>query len=106
MGIDWMTRDELAESIPPYFTEHLGGFLMDRLRRSCRMNAPHEHGHRERKVLTLARRLDAALRLLTFGPDGFGIQPHEPIAKVSGGCLVLPPAPGPPQARAAGEGTD
>jgi DNA (cytosine-5)-methyltransferase 1 len=31
MGIDWMTRDELAESIPPAFTEHLGGFLMDAL---------------------------------------------------------------------------
>jgi DNA (cytosine-5)-methyltransferase 1 len=31
MGIDWMTRDELAESIPPAFTEYLGGFLMDAL---------------------------------------------------------------------------
>lgn len=24
MGIDWMSRDELAESIPPAYTEHLG----------------------------------------------------------------------------------
>jgi DNA (cytosine-5)-methyltransferase 1 len=29
MGIDWMTRDELAESIPPAYTEYLGGFLME-----------------------------------------------------------------------------
>jgi DNA (cytosine-5)-methyltransferase 1 len=29
MGIDWMTRNELKESIPPYFTEYLGGFLME-----------------------------------------------------------------------------
>jgi hypothetical protein len=43
-----------------------------------------------RKVLSLARRLDAALRLIAFGPDGFGIQPHQPIAKASGGCLVCP----------------
>lgn len=28
MGIDWMTRDELAESIPPAFTEHVGEYLM------------------------------------------------------------------------------
>lgn len=45
----------------------------------------------ERRVLTLARRLDNALRLLAFGPDGSGIQPHEPVAKVAGGCLVCPP---------------
>jgi DNA (cytosine-5)-methyltransferase 1 len=31
MGIDWMSRDELAESIPPAFTEYLGGFLIDAL---------------------------------------------------------------------------
>lgn len=28
MGIDWMTRDELAESIPPGFTEYVGSQLM------------------------------------------------------------------------------
>ena len=28
MGIDWMTRDELAESIPPAFAEHLGAQLL------------------------------------------------------------------------------
>ncbi len=28
MGIDWMTRDELAESIPPAFTEHVGSYLL------------------------------------------------------------------------------
>jgi len=30
-GIDWMTRDELAESIPPAFTKYLGGALMAKL---------------------------------------------------------------------------
>jgi len=29
MGIDWMTRDELAEAIPPDFTEHIGRQLLD-----------------------------------------------------------------------------
>lgn len=28
MGIDWMTRNELAESIPPAYTEYLGQFLL------------------------------------------------------------------------------
>jgi len=28
MGIDWMTREELAESIPPAYTEHIGRQLM------------------------------------------------------------------------------
>lgn len=32
MGIDWMTRDELAESIPPAFTEHVGRYLIDHVR--------------------------------------------------------------------------
>lgn len=32
MGIDWMTRDELSEAIPPAMTELLGGFLLDHLR--------------------------------------------------------------------------
>jgi DNA (cytosine-5)-methyltransferase 1 len=37
MGIDWMTRPELAESIPPYFTqyiaEQMGVFLSDQVER-------------------------------------------------------------------------
>jgi DNA (cytosine-5)-methyltransferase 1 len=28
MGIDWMTRDELSEAIPPAYTEHIGHYLM------------------------------------------------------------------------------
>jgi DNA (cytosine-5)-methyltransferase 1 len=28
MGIDWMTRDELAQAIPPAYTEFIGGYLM------------------------------------------------------------------------------
>jgi DNA (cytosine-5)-methyltransferase 1 len=28
MGIDWMTRDELREAIPPAYTRHIGEFLM------------------------------------------------------------------------------
>lgn len=29
MGIDWMTKDEINEAIPPAYTEYVGGFLMD-----------------------------------------------------------------------------
>jgi DNA (cytosine-5)-methyltransferase 1 len=31
MGIDWMTRDELAESIPPAYTKHIGRQLLAHL---------------------------------------------------------------------------
>lgn len=31
MGIDWMMRDELAQAIPPAYTEYIGGFLIDHL---------------------------------------------------------------------------
>lgn len=31
MDIDWTTRDELAEAIPPYFTEYLGIQMLDHL---------------------------------------------------------------------------
>jgi DNA (cytosine-5)-methyltransferase 1 len=33
MGIDWMARDELAESIPPAFTEHIGTQLLAHIQR-------------------------------------------------------------------------
>lgn len=35
MGIDWMTRDELAQAIPPAYTELVGGLLIEQLRRSA-----------------------------------------------------------------------
>lgn len=35
MGIDWMTRDELREAIPPVYTEHLGWQLLEQLRREA-----------------------------------------------------------------------
>ena len=28
MGIDWMTRDELSEAIPPAYTQHIGHYLL------------------------------------------------------------------------------
>lgn len=31
MGIDWMNRDELAEAIPPAYTEHIGAQLLAHL---------------------------------------------------------------------------
>jgi len=31
MGIDWTTRDELREAIPPYFTEYLGRILLEHM---------------------------------------------------------------------------
>ncbi len=33
MGIDWMTGNELAEAIPPAYTEHIGGYLMEEVLR-------------------------------------------------------------------------
>jgi DNA (cytosine-5)-methyltransferase 1 len=35
MGIDWMNRAELAESIPPAYTEHIGRQLLAHLDRSA-----------------------------------------------------------------------
>jgi DNA (cytosine-5)-methyltransferase 1 len=32
MGIDWMTRDELAESIPPAYTEYIGAQLLEAIK--------------------------------------------------------------------------
>ena len=29
MGIDWMTHPEMAQAIPPAYTEHIGGYLME-----------------------------------------------------------------------------
>lgn len=28
MGVDWMTREELAQAIPPAYTEHIGRYLL------------------------------------------------------------------------------
>lgn len=35
MGVDWMTRDELAESIPPAYTEYVGAQLIDAVRNAA-----------------------------------------------------------------------
>ena len=35
MGIDWMTRDELAEAIPPAYTEHIGRQLLTSLEQAA-----------------------------------------------------------------------
>jgi DNA (cytosine-5)-methyltransferase 1 len=32
LGIDWMPLEELTEAIPPAYTEHIGGFLLDHLK--------------------------------------------------------------------------
>lgn len=34
MGIDWATRAEIAQAIPPAYTEYIGGWLMTHLSRS------------------------------------------------------------------------
>ncbi len=34
MGIDWMTKNELNESIPPAYTEYIGAQLIDHLENS------------------------------------------------------------------------
>jgi DNA (cytosine-5)-methyltransferase 1 len=39
MGIDWMTKDELNQAIPPAYTEHIGWYLMDELDRRARVAA-------------------------------------------------------------------
>jgi hypothetical protein len=33
MGIDWATRAEIAQAIPPAFAEHIGLFLLAEVRR-------------------------------------------------------------------------
>jgi DNA (cytosine-5)-methyltransferase 1 len=35
MGIDWMTRDELDQAIPPAYTEFIGDQLIDYLARAA-----------------------------------------------------------------------
>jgi DNA (cytosine-5)-methyltransferase 1 len=36
MGIDWMTRDELSEAIPPAYTEHIGYYLRQEIEHAAR----------------------------------------------------------------------
>jgi DNA (cytosine-5)-methyltransferase 1 len=35
MGIDWMSLEDLTEAIPPAYTEHIGGQLIDYMRRAA-----------------------------------------------------------------------
>jgi hypothetical protein len=39
MGIDWMSRHELTQAIPPAMTEHIGGYLMAEVQRRDRIAA-------------------------------------------------------------------
>ena len=39
MAISWTSRDELAEAIPPYFTEYIGGFLIQAVRGEIALEA-------------------------------------------------------------------
>jgi DNA (cytosine-5)-methyltransferase 1 len=32
MGIDWMTKQELTQAIPPAYTEYIGKYLMEALK--------------------------------------------------------------------------
>jgi DNA (cytosine-5)-methyltransferase 1 len=40
MEIDWTNREELAESIPPYYSEFVGGFLMAHIGRGFPVDVP------------------------------------------------------------------
>jgi DNA (cytosine-5)-methyltransferase 1 len=40
MDIDWMTRDEVAQAIPPAYTEHIGRQLLALLRAASTPNRP------------------------------------------------------------------
>jgi len=44
MGIDWMTRDELAQAVPPAFTEFTGRFLMAHLMATTPLPQPNGNG--------------------------------------------------------------
>lgn len=39
MGVDWMTAAELAQAIPPAYTEHIGGYLMAEVESRARLSA-------------------------------------------------------------------
>jgi DNA (cytosine-5)-methyltransferase 1 len=39
MGIDWATRAEIAQAIPPAYTEHIGGYLLAEVQRRQRVAA-------------------------------------------------------------------
>jgi DNA (cytosine-5)-methyltransferase 1 len=35
MGIDWATRAEIAQAIPPAYTEHIGGYLLNAVQKAA-----------------------------------------------------------------------
>ena len=44
MGIDWMKRDELAQAIPPAYTEHIGRYLLNELAENAVSKYPNPRG--------------------------------------------------------------
>jgi DNA (cytosine-5)-methyltransferase 1 len=40
-GIDWMNRDELAQAIPPAYTEYIGRYLIEAIERKDHHGRPH-----------------------------------------------------------------
>ena len=35
MGIDWMTRDELCQAVPPAYSEYIGKHLLAQIEARC-----------------------------------------------------------------------
>ena len=47
MDIDWMIKDELAQAIPPVYTEFIGRRLLEQMERSGLVSAMATNGNRD-----------------------------------------------------------